>query len=400
MAIPGNLQPASDHNGILVDKPPSAPHNEEGAHVSDDQVAEILAAKGLTARYPWTLAVLHAKLVAAKNSDLQHEPNIYREIRRGLQGIYALWPIVGEGHWRAMLLDDTTRTIFLFDSFGAGGWGRSRIAAGIKQMLKDLESSLQFSLVILDIRVQGCGFQCGIWIMWFLDTGHTWRLSHPDNMRSFPQYLKEQMAARGISTLRPRENRAFAARMRVELRAHVTNPRSRGEPRVGQFSEMCVYTQEQDHFAEDPPHAFCKGVLMRMYPRHDGSPPLPLEKAKPPCNREHCFRNWLHCCSLPTAPGDYTSQKCIFHLLYRYIQVYTELVVREYTNIDYTYIMVSLMQAHNNVSTCIGNYIVIINLYICITLYCKMKHASSSSSRDIFWNVMHANTHIICDDVQ
>ena len=276
-AIPGNLQASNCHNGILVNTPPAYP-DDRGAQVSDDQVAEILARTGVNARYPWDLNDLHTALAVAQNSNAQQALGIHREIARGLQGIHALWPIVGEGHWRALLLDTVSNTIFLFDPFGSSGWNRttSHKAGRIREMLENIPrvGTLQFTVVTLDIRVQADVFQCGVWIMWLILAYHEWR-SCVNSMLTFQQYLLQHMEERGISTRRPSDNNAFVAQLRVDLRHHVTDPRSSAEPAVGHFSRRTASVMEPDYFAEAAPHALWKGGLIYSYPSGDGRPPPP-----------------------------------------------------------------------------------------------------------------------------
>ena len=316
----GDPLPSGHHNGILVDNPPRPPYDGQGADVSDDQISEILTRCGVTARYAWDLGALVDQLAAAKNTHLQQPPSIYREITRGLDGVLSLWPIVGDAHWRALMLDSSTRSIYLFDSYGADGWKSTRGTA-LKNMLKDLQLLLRFSLVTLDFRVQGCNFQCGCWVIWFLLTGATWS-SQPHMMLTFQEYLAQEIAAQGISTRRPKDNRTFAFNLRKHLRQHVTNPRSRGEPALGVYSTMSVHTRQPDHFSSLPPYYFIKGLRMPRFPLDDGSAPPPTVHERMVCNRDNCSKDWLGCCSLPNAPSrEYTHLYILHHVCtYIYIQ--------------------------------------------------------------------------------
>ena len=235
--------PSTYVNGLLVDGTVQG-GADILAFVSDAQVMEALQVHGVQ---PHDAA--HNMSAMAEKVELGR-PFYHREILAdlGLRGTSAtsaprgakhIHSLCGDLHWRGMLCCHKSTTIYLWDPYGQ--WPQRGDAATLHAHLKRRGEEDGFDVVVLDIRLQDDGFQCGVWWLFmasffchcYMDTPGVSDFNvfcSETRLQDYARQLTDQPTLSLVVGDRTNGNAAAAQALRLFFRARVTNPRLCGTP--------------------------------------------------------------------------------------------------------------------------------------------------------------------------
>jgi hypothetical protein len=302
------------HNGIWVNKPPEPPFPGNGADVADCQLWEFLRGKGVRSIHPETLESCLDKLQrvlsirqAGDNVQLRNVAHSGLYVHDALlspqmhYGGGSFLPLVGEGHWRAIFYDKSSNTVWLFDPYGARGWGGG-ISARIFQTLEAIVqlSGGRMTVRKLDFRVQNCSFQCGVWTSWFGVLTHTFVREHPN--QSLDAYMLQVMLTESIVAPDITGRNADAARtLRAGFREFVTNPRFPGEAEVGVYSSQIRLVRQAHYALEEGVFRWVEPQRELVYPGGPKSTVISYEY--PACGTINCQKVFGEGCCIIASPS-------------------------------------------------------------------------------------------------